>query len=148
MLGAAGAYVVLSAGCCNMKRSAAASGFSERHQHASKQTWSPGSTPASAACRMRTKATLAPLPLCRDGGRRGQAPEASPTAPGRAGDQQHGGHVARQESSHSHPHEAPLGRSPSRGHHIPANFLLNFRRDQYNEQACSLNLPAACVTVG
>ncbi|KAK9835882.1 hypothetical protein WJX74_010176 [Apatococcus lobatus] len=68
----------------------------------------------------------------RDSRRQGHASEAGPTPSGHAIDQHL--HDGRQEPSHSHLHDAPLGRSPSRGHHIPANFLLNFRRDQYNEQ--------------
>ncbi|KAK9868787.1 hypothetical protein WJX84_008695 [Apatococcus fuscideae] len=70
-----------------------------------------------------------------DGSRRGPVTDA---CPGQAN--QPGGHAppgglhSKQEPSHSHPHEGPLGRSPSRGHHIPANFLLNFRNDQRPDQ--------------
>ena len=46
--------------------------------------------------------------------------------------QNEGQHEASQST------EAPLGRSPSLGHHIPANFLLNFRNDQRHEQVTVL----------
>ena len=77
--------------------------------------------------------------------RRGPPADGAGHAHQHAGHQGHSIQAGRQEPSHGHYQEVPLGRSPSRGHHIPANFLLNFRNDQRHDQVPVHGQPQSAV---